>query len=212
MPLKAYYHSTCGGLTELPEKVWGTESPGFRHGVRCPFCAYSPAAHWNLDLSADEIIKDLRRTVRNDGPLQGWSAASKWQRLLDGRVTGMRLGSVDPSGRVNEIFVSFYNPGSRFGLTRASRTPVSGELAISGPKFREMIGSAKFKSAAFDVVFKNFGKNFGEGQGVWHFQGRGNGHGVGMCQWGAKVMGEKGYRTAAILKFYYPDATLQKLW
>jgi stage II sporulation protein D len=228
VPLKAYYHSTCGGATELPEKVWGSASPGFHRGVRCPFCAYSPRAHWDLDVSAEEIVKSLRRTVHNEGPLQGWGSASNtfgsstgklstsslgnlsrksssnWSRLLEGRVTGIRVGSLDSSGRVNELFVSFYNPGSKFGLTRAARTPVSGELAISGPKFREIIGSAKFRSAAFQVAM--------EGQGVWHFQGRGNGHGVGMCQWGAKVMGEKGYKTASILKFYYPDATLQKLW
>jgi SpoIID/LytB domain protein len=35
---------------------------------------------------------------------------------------------------------------------------------------------------------------------------------VGMCQWGAKVMGEKGFKMAEILKFYYPDAILQKMW
>jgi peptidoglycan hydrolase-like amidase len=33
-----------------------------------------------------------------------------------------------------------------------------------------------------------------------------------MCQLGAKFMGEKGYTSAAILKHYYPDALLQKLW
>jgi stage II sporulation protein D len=203
VPLKAYYSSTCGGATELPEKVWGSASAGFHHGVKCPFCAYSPAAHWNLDLSGDVIVKALRRTTRNEGALQGWSASSKWSRLLEGRVTGLRVGGLDSSGRVNEVFISFYNSGSKTGL-REKGAPMSGELAITGPKFREIMGSAKFRSAAFEIAM--------EGPGTWHFQGRGNGHGVGMCQWGAKTMGEKGYKTASILKFYYPDATLQKLW
>jgi peptidoglycan hydrolase-like amidase len=33
-----------------------------------------------------------------------------------------------------------------------------------------------------------------------------------MCQYGAKNMGERGFRTAGILKHYYPGAVLRKLW
>lgn len=38
------------------------------------------------------------------------------------------------------------------------------------------------------------------------FTGRGYGHGVGLCQWGAKGMAEEGFGYRDILKFYYPDA------
>ncbi len=40
------------------------------------------------------------------------------------------------------------------------------------------------------------------------FTGRGLGHGVGMCQWGAKALAEQGYDFAAILSFYFPGAQL----
>ena len=40
------------------------------------------------------------------------------------------------------------------------------------------------------------------------FSGAGWGHGVGLCQIGAAVMGAKGYSYEEILHHYYPEATL----
>lgn len=44
------------------------------------------------------------------------------------------------------------------------------------------------------------------------FRGRGYGHGVGLCQWGAKGMAEEGIGYRDILKYYYPDAEVVKLY
>jgi stage II sporulation protein D len=40
--------------------------------------------------------------------------------------------------------------------------------------------------------------------GVLHFDGRGFGHGVGLCQAGAAEMAAEGYSSAEILRFYFP--------
>jgi len=40
------------------------------------------------------------------------------------------------------------------------------------------------------------------------FIGRGNGHGVGLSQYGAKDLGEFGYPYDMILKAYFPDADI----
>jgi stage II sporulation protein D len=40
------------------------------------------------------------------------------------------------------------------------------------------------------------------------FHGRGSGHGVGLCQVGAEVMGEEGHSYREILSFYYPGTRL----
>ena len=47
-----------------------------------------------------------------------------------------------------------------------------------------------------------------------HFilHGRGWGHGVGLCQIGAAVMGEKGYSYDQILLHYYSEAQINKLY
>lgn len=43
------------------------------------------------------------------------------------------------------------------------------------------------------------------------FVGRGWGHGLGLSQWGAKAMGERGYAHTAILAHYYPNSQLRAL-
>lgn len=42
--------------------------------------------------------------------------------------------------------------------------------------------------------------------------GKGWGHGVGLCQIGAAVMGDKGFNYREILDHYYPNAVIEKLW
>ena len=68
--------------------------------------------------------------------------------------------------------------------------------------FREKMGFSLLKSTWFKLI--KSGKN-------WIFTGRGYGHGVGMCQWGAKVMGDRGYSYKDILQFYYPRTHLLQL-
>ena len=42
-------------------------------------------------------------------------------------------------------------------------------------------------------------------------QGKGHGHHIGLCQWGAYTMVKKGHSFKQVLKYYYPDTTLMKL-
>ncbi|MFH1379618.1 MAG: SpoIID/LytB domain-containing protein [bacterium] len=44
------------------------------------------------------------------------------------------------------------------------------------------------------------------------FTGKGFGHGVGLCQWGAKGMAEKGKTYEEILKYYYPGTQIKKIY
>jgi len=48
-----------------------------------------------------------------------------------------------------------------------------------------------------------------DGQAV--FSGRGRGHGVGLCQWGAKEMAERGHDFRSILSHYYPGTSLARM-
>lgn len=199
-PLKAFYHSTCAGRTELPQQVWGNSFPGFKHIVNCPFCAHSPNIAWDADLSAAEVSKMLERGANADGAPADWP--SGWRALVHGaRLVDLRPGPWTISYRRSWVS-TFWSVRTREGAGRAV------ELRVPAVRFRDWMGAARFKSTAFDV----FPRQNALGTLAWHFHGRGNGHGVGMCQWGAKVMGDRGYSTAAILKFYYPDALLRKLW
>ena len=44
----------------------------------------------------------------------------------------------------------------------------------------------------------------------WTFAGKGNGHGAGMCQWGAKAMADSRKSYMEILGHYYPGAAIEK--
>ncbi len=49
-------------------------------------------------------------------------------------------------------------------------------------------------------------------RGGWVIKGRGWGHGVGMCQWGAIEMGRKGASETEILRYYYPGVAFTKIY
>jgi SpoIID/LytB domain protein len=68
-------------------------------------------------------------------------------------------------------------------------------------EIRRTLSETHLYSSAFYVEKKN-------NQFVLH--GAGWGHGVGLCQIGAAVMGEQGYSYQTILEHYYPGAILQK--
>jgi stage II sporulation protein D len=78
----------------------------------------------------------------------------------------------------------------------------SGVTRLRGNDFRRMVGYDTVKSTLFAVAV--------DGE-VARFAGRGYGHGVGMCQWGAKGMAEQGATARQILEFYYPGATFATL-
>lgn len=201
-PLKAFYHSTCGGMTELPEHVWGASYAGFKRPVKCSFCGGSPALNWQLDLTSADVAEAFRRALvsseeRNPRWAKGWPR--DWRMAIAGkRLVGIRAGAWDGEGRVSEVITTWALTDPRTG--RNSKI----DLRVGGARFRDWVGPARFRSASFQVIARN--------EGSWRFQGRGNGHGVGMCQWGAKTMGERGFKTSAILRHYYPDAILRKLW
>ena len=75
----------------------------------------------------------------------------------------------------------------------------NGEKKIRGDDFRRAL---KLPSAKFNLTVEN---------NKIKFAGRGNGHGLGMSQWGAKALAEKGFNYKQILAHYYPGAKLARL-
>ena len=69
-----------------------------------------------------------------------------------------------------------------------------GEEFMNASQFRRLAGYDKIQSLLLDVVKTADG---------FYFEGYGNGHGVGLCQWAAKEMAESGYRYEDILHYFY---------
>lgn len=74
-----------------------------------------------------------------------------------------------------------------------------GSVTLSGVSFRKLMG---LNSAKFDISFDNNQINI---------ECKGNGHGVGMSQWGADAMAKKGSNYDEILKHYYSDTKVNKI-
>jgi stage II sporulation protein D len=78
----------------------------------------------------------------------------------------------------------------------------SGGVTIKGLDFRRLVGYSKLPSTMFDIQRRD---------GKFVFNGRGSGHGVGLCQWGAKKMAEQGKTYREILEYYYPGTEVSKV-
>ena len=105
-----------------------------------------------------------------------------------GTITDMRPLKRGTSGRICEL-----------RITGTKKTIVVGkELEI-----RRALSESHLYSSAFVV----------EKQGdTFTLIGAGWGHGVGLCQIGAAVMGDKGYAYDEILRHYYPGTEIEKAW
>lgn len=129
------------------------------------------------------------------------SASSAWEQRLTLREIEERLktagyrvaGVTDIRGGVRN------NRGRLKNVVVAS---ARGEIAVAGDQFRKAIGYGVIKSTNFTVKVANEEA---------FFSGLGNGHGVGLCQWGAKQRALDGFGYAEILSYYYPGAELKKL-
>jgi len=70
-------------------------------------------------------------------------------------------------------------------------------------QLRQLLGYKRLPSLLFDVSMEG-------GEAV--FRGRGSGHGVGLCQWGARGRAMRGGTYREILAHYYPGAELRRMY
>ena len=102
-------------------------------------------------------------------------------------VLGIRTDKVDKTGRAHKFVIQ---------STWAEKT-------VDADAFRVWIDPMRLKSNLITKIANR--------DGAFVFKGRGWGHGVGMCQFGMKYLGELGYGYQEILGYYYPGAQISKL-
>ncbi|MBI4549735.1 MAG: SpoIID/LytB domain-containing protein [Candidatus Omnitrophica bacterium] len=153
-------------------------------------CEYNWDIHPHPSLSGVSCIYCLRS--KHYGWKNSLPAAEVEKRL---KRAGYRMGELrglapeewDESGRARRIQV-------RHGM---------GTLAIRANDFRLAVGP--------DILRSTKGLRIESSGGQVTFSGVGWGHGVGMCQWGAKALAEQGKSYREILQFYYPGSSLTPL-
>ena len=104
------------------------------------------------------------------------------------------------SGTLRSVTVVQRTASGRVELLRVT---AGGETMVPALAFRSAIG----RHIGWDRLKSNWYEVSDHGQQV-AFRGRGSGHGVGLCQIGAEVMGEEGHSYREILAFYYPGTKL----
>lgn len=103
----------------------------------------------------------------------------------------------------NLVSLQLFRPSSKDRVDQVEALWESGEKTrIRAHAFRSSLGFDQFRSTLFEVQ-KNKNK--------YLFTGSGFGHGVGLCQWGARELGRQGQSFQQILSHYYSKAELQRL-
>ncbi|MFI5346368.1 MAG: SpoIID/LytB domain-containing protein [Elusimicrobiota bacterium] len=129
-------------------------------------------------------------------PHMHWTAYFAWQDLmtaieerhnLPGPLKSLKVGRRDIAGYVRSF------------TARAGHDDVE----IKAGELRSGLGASELKSTRISrLIVKKKGLEF---------VGAGSGHGVGLCQWGARVQAQKGRSYERILHFYFPGADLSEV-
>ena len=106
-------------------------------------------------------------------------------------------------GPVSRIAVASRSKDSH-RATALKFTGANGEATVPGADFRIAVDPQKMRSIWLTDIKH-------EADGII-LEGRGFGHGVGLCQWGAYALAKKGKSPEEIIKHYYPEVKVTKLW
>jgi len=123
--------------------------------------------------------------------------------------TDINKSDIEKRLRESNIYVSNINtiktldPGVGNHGSRVEIISANGSKEMNANDFRLLVGPNYLYSTAFNS--RNNGKSI-------TFSGRGWGHGVGLCQYGAQAMAEKGFKWTAILEYYYPKINLVRVY
>jgi len=192
-PITTPYHSTCGGSTAGVSEVWydQPDQPYLRPvSDRIPgtdnfYCDSSPRFSWTQSYDAAGLRAVMEKYL---------ATYTRAPRNGVGRITDIREQGRTPSGRIAALTVQ----------------TESGSYTLRGNDIRFVLRDPK--GAILNSTYFSFTK---ETSGVevssLNVNGRGYGHGIGMCQWGAIGRARTGQNYRTILETYYPGTTIGRI-
>lgn len=191
----ARYSKCCGGTTELFSTCWQDDDPAYLKSFKDPHCDLSQMGAKERDELFATVLRDYDR---NPEPFGKWEAKITKKRIADnmrrkfgrdiGDVTAVSVTCRGLSGRASVLSVSATKGTIRLGK----------ELMI-----RRLLSDTHLYSSLFTL------SDCGDSISI---EGRGWGHGVGLCQIGAARMARDGAGFREILSFYYPSTILNQLY
>ncbi|MFC0876851.1 SpoIID/LytB domain-containing protein [Saccharicrinis sp. FJH2] len=215
----ARFSKCCGGITERFDTCWEEENPPYLQPVfdgtgtdtRNYYDEAGAKAFILKDMDAfcntsdtkilDQVLNDYDRETPAFFRWKEEMTALEIKRLLKKKI-GIEIGDIldlipldrGASGRIFRLKIV----GSENEIT------IGKELEI-----RKALSESHLLSSAF-VVDKITDET--RGSTLFKLHGAGWGHGVGLCQIGAAVMGEKGYSFEEILNHYFKQTSLEKIY
>lgn len=183
-PAMTFYHSTCGGYTEDASDVFPKVDVPYLKGVKDgdgPYCTISPKYTWTEIYPEETFI----RRLLSAGYLQN----------TDYSINAININNTFRSGRINELEIDL---SDKFNNIKT--------LNLYGNNIRYVIRSSDNKSI---LESSNFTIKRGS-RGEIILNGKGYGHGVGLCQWGALEQSVEGKSYEDILSFYYPGTKIER--
>lgn len=215
----ARFSKCCGGVSEEFQYCWENTPKSYLTAIRDGHSATLPALQrndeaekWirsNPDAFCNTQRKEVLQQVLNDydtetSDFYRWKVRYTQQQVKDLLEQKLKLNVGDvldfiplergKSGRI-----------SRLKIVGTERSFIIGkELEI-----RRALSKSHLYSSAF-VVDKE--QNNQQPPTAFTFTGAGWGHGVGLCQIGAAMMGEEGYAYQDILLHYYQGAQIKTVY
>lgn len=145
---------------------------------------------WSKDLP---YLKGVDCPFDANSPYYRWRTAFKVEDL----ERGLRQQGV-PVGTIATVTPFSHSRAGR--VTRIRVLHSNGELILRGEDLRRVIGYTVIPSTQFEI--ESVGREI-------VLSGRGAGHAVGLCQWGAKELAGLGYPFTTILHYYFPGTELK---
>jgi stage II sporulation protein D len=117
-----------------------------------------------------------------------------WERKISLQEIEKSLNIID----IKKVEIASYTSTGRVKTLGIEHS--AGVLQVKASELRKFLGWKRLPSTKFDITRDN---------GKIIFDGRGYGHGVGLCQWCSLQMARDGMNYKDILAFYYPGTTIQ---
>jgi len=189
----AVFSSNCGGWTEDNEAVWSSPPNAALRGVSDLFDK-SDKSNPDKDISA---WLGARPAAYCAADSQGF----RWTR----RFTGKQLDGI-VSQRYRVGHVTAIQPGERGASGRLKSVTIKGTKGSAVVRKELPIRQAFGDLPSAVLIIKE--ERGPSGPAAWTFAGGGRGHGVGLCQHGARGMALEGFDHAAIVTHYFSGSAL----
>ncbi len=222
--IQSIYCASMGGASANAENVWGGSYP-YLVSVTDPYENPDEATRysWSITLTANDIKNCLASSGVNIGDITSVEIVNQDSA---GYVTELLFTGTEGTHTVKRSDCRTIFGGKlhsqRYTIagseeTYPSITIISADGIFTKPS-NEIHVQGSGKMSVLSVLSATLSKIFAPqsggtvAAGEYTFNGNGWGHGVGMSQWGAKAMADKGFTYEDILTFYYTGTYLENAY